>query len=100
MGAQETVTIWVCVDCLFVHANGESEGMDPDKKPLSRIGEGETVALGMSWEDHSDDCPNRKAGEHVEECECETQDFSHSMCQGCGETLAGSRHAMTVFLPV
>lgn len=84
---------------MFVHANGESEGMDPEKKPFRLIdfAGGETVALGMKWEDHAESCPNRKAGEHVEECECEKQDFSHSACQGCGEHLAGSRHAMTVF---
>lgn len=94
---QNTTTIWVCEDCLFVHANGESEGMDPNKVPFRLIEEGDTVALGMSWEDHSADCPNRAAGEHVEECECETDNFSRSSCDACGDPLAGSRHAMTIF---
>ena len=97
MGAQETTTIWVCQDCLFVHANGESEGMPEGKKPFSLIPEGDTVALGMLWEEHSEDCPNRAAGEHVDDCDCEKQDFSMSDCEACGDVLAGDRHAMTIF---
>lgn len=73
--------------------------MSPDKKPLSLIqfDKGETVALGMMWEDHADDCPNRAARFMVDECDCENLGFSHGACQGCGDPAAGDRHAMTIF---
>ena len=85
--------IWVCVDCMFVHANGETES-EPDREPLNLL-EGQEVTLGMLYSEHS--CGRETDPDMSEECECEQQDFSWSRCEGCGSTLGGSRHAMTVW---
>ena len=91
-------TIWVCQDCMLHQANGEC-GSCPgryghDKRPLSSIGDGFSVALGMLYEEHScgDGLPDPRI-----ECDCETDSFSMSQCQGCGSYLHGERHAMTLF---
>jgi hypothetical protein len=92
-------TIWVCHDCLHHHANGECGGchddlIGHDKEPLSAIEDGFHVAMGVSDEEHS--C-GRENGEDVLECDCETNSFSMSQCEGCGTYLYGERHAMTLF---
>lgn len=59
----------------------------------------------MGWEDHADDCLikldcNRGNVANVKggyECECDTNTFSKSQCDGCGSFLAGARHAMTLW---
>lgn len=108
-------TIWVCVDCIMHHANGEcgschrEEGHD--QEPLSSIGGGFHVAAGMGYEDHADDCLTHVIrdlqarfpdvdwpdvpGDY--ECDCETNTFSTSQCEGCGSYLHGERHGMTLF---
>lgn len=40
-------TISVCIDCMLTHANGEC-GECPDREPLSLIGEGYSVTMGLS----------------------------------------------------
>lgn len=93
----ESILISVCVDCLHAHANGEPVSETPDREPLSLIGPGESVALGMDWSEHTEDCPNRAAGQHIDDCECEQLGFSWSACHGCSSALGGDRYAMTVF---
>jgi hypothetical protein len=109
-------TIWVCQDCLMHHANGEcgscSDLYGPhDEEPLSAIEAPFTVAMGMGWADHGDDCLTHVIrdlearfpdvdwpdvpGDY--ECDCETNTFSTSQCEGCGSYLHGERHAMTLF---
>lgn len=147
-------TIWVCVCCMFRHANGECCADDQHGgdgvEPLSAIGEGFTVAMGMAYEDHDSTCERHPlecadctdpathamwwqnedgtregvpscgdpacvsvpcdavVGGVVEiptpfpvpddyECDCETNTFSKSQCEGCGSWLYGERHAMTLF---
>ncbi len=114
-------TIWVCVDCLMHHANGECGGCHNDghdEEPLSSIGEGFHVAVGMSREEHEcRECEGHYdtdealiaagIGEPMfcdgtcqpapEECDCETNTYSTSQCEGCGSWLHGERHAMTLF---
>lgn len=90
-------TLWACVDCLILEANGE---VSPDRptdqpEPLCLVDRPDRVTLGMTLEDHAEDCPNRQAGECVDECECEDRDFSWSPCDLCGSHLGGSRHAFT-----
>lgn len=89
-------TIWVCADCILVHANGEC---DPDRpeglpEPLSAIGEGFHIAMGLRSEDHDGECTpeDREAG-----CGCETREFSTSSCDGCGDSHYGTRHAMWLY---
>ena len=93
-------TIWVCQDCMLHHANGECGGCHEghDEEPLSAIEAPNTVAMGMAWDEHADDCPNR-VGDYLTdvECDCETNTYSTSQCEGCGSYLHGERHAMTLF---
>ena len=107
-------TIWVCVDCLMHHANGECGSCHGehghDQEPLS-IEPPYTVAMGMGWEDHDEDCLTHviksleKRFPDVDwpdvpadyECECETNTYSRSQCDGCGSYLHGERHALTLF---
>jgi hypothetical protein len=108
-------TIWVCECCLFMHANGECCSREDHGgdgiEPLSAIGEGFTVTLGLGWEDHSEDCLAHVVNDLKErfpdvewpdvpggyECECEIQTFSRSQCDGCGSYLHGARYAMTLW---
>lgn len=90
-------TVWVCVDCLMHHANGECgschDDHGHDENPLNRFAPGE-AAMGMESSFHS--C-GREEGEDVDECDCETNTHSTSQCEGCGSYLHGERHAMTLF---
>lgn len=97
-------TIWVCVCCMLSHANGECCADDAHGgdsiEPLSAIGEGFHVTMGMAYDEHADDCLKRTMGSNAPgdyECDCETNTFSTSQCKGCGSWLYGARHAMTLF---
>ena len=95
-------TIWVCQDCMLHHANGECGGCHEghDAEPLSAIEAPFTVAMGMAYEEHAEDCLFRTMGGDAPgdyECDCETNTFSTSQCEGCGSYLHGERHAMTLF---
>jgi hypothetical protein len=85
--------IWVCQDCMLHHANGECgschhpEGHD--KEPLSSIGDGFTITMGMLSEEHLDECTDATRGE----CDCDINTYSTSQCEGCGSWLHGERHA-------
>lgn len=88
-------TIWVCVDCMLHHANGECGNCHEghDEEPLNRIDGDFHVAMGMAWGEH--DCePDEQTGEC--ECDCEMNTYSTSQCEGCGSYLHGERHAMTL----
>lgn len=84
--------IWVCVDCMLVHANGEC-GESPDCEPWSDV-DPERFEVAMGGE-HEDGCTARADGE---DCECERQTFSRSQCEGCGSWLAGERYLFTLFV--
>lgn len=109
-------TIWVCVDCMLHHANGECGSCHSerghDREPLSAIGDGFTVAMGMASSEHDGTyCLRGKIAEckaeypDVEwpdvpdgfECDCEQDNFSRSQCAGCGSQLHGAREAMTLY---
>jgi hypothetical protein len=94
-------TIWVCLDCMLHHANGECGGCDEghDEEPLGLIEAPYHVAMGMAWGEHAEDCQNRIEGEWRGECDCECCTYSTSQCEGCGSYLHGERHAMTLFGP-
>lgn len=83
------VTIWACIDCTLMHANGECTET-PDREPLSLIPDGAVVTLGTL--EHEEWCDP-----DADECECERMDFSKMWCQACGSTLAGERHALTIW---
>jgi hypothetical protein len=91
-------TIWVCVDCILHHANGEcgschDDEHGHDEEPLSTIGDGFHVAMGMAREEHFETEPD-------DDCDCETNTYSTSQCEGCGSYLHGERHAMTLLKEV
>jgi hypothetical protein len=98
-------TIWVCVCCMLSHANGECCSLDEvghsdGCEPLSAIEAPFTVAMGMVFDEHSEDCKARTQGRWPDnhcDRECETNTFSTSQCEGCGSYLHGERHAMTLF---
>lgn len=102
MTEHNTLTIWVCYDCINLAANGsqpDPEWRDADQPaPLSGIPDDAEVTCGMTWADHADDCPNRLAESFDDECDCENDSFSSQPCDGCGTWLAGSHHAMTLWL--
>jgi len=96
---KNTCTIWVCQDCMLHHANGEcgschmdSEGTwdGHDREPWALEPDQSKVTMGMLWSEHP-------CGDDMDLCDCETINFSMSSCDGCGSTLAGERHAFTLW---
>lgn len=95
----KSVTIWVCQCCMLNHANGECGcgayyGEDPDHDPLGLV-DNNKITSGSVQEEHS--C-GRQDDTYFGECDCETNTFSTSQCEGCGSWLHGERHAMTLWL--
>lgn len=101
----ETYTLWVCGNCLMHLANGEcgdchrEEGHEGGE-PLSLVSN--HASPGTASEEHAEDCLTNvmaRIGERAEdggyECDCETNTFSTSTCQGCGSIYHGERHAIT-----
>lgn len=88
-------THWVCIDCLFLLANGETppemneEETEAWLKEIERRTEGCSVTLGLRFEEH--DCEEPGDGY----CECEQKEFSWSRCPHCGSPLGGAREATT-----
>lgn len=87
-------TIWVCQDCMFMHANGEEPLDRPATEPelWNRFPLAAEISMGLGREEH--DCDYATGGEYGE-CDCEHQSFSWQSCDGCGSTLGGDRHAFT-----
>lgn len=104
LAGREAVTIWVCVNCIMHHANGEcGDCHNPDGheggEPLNLL-DPKFSAMGMGWEDHNEECHVfTSRGEDRDECDCETNTYSTSTCEGCGSTYHGERHAMTEWIP-
>jgi hypothetical protein len=113
-GPESYGTIWVCQDCMLHHANGEcgscyDDDRGHDREPLSAIGDGFHVAMGMTLSEHAEGCLWRELATRSPrtgdpaldnyECDCETNSYSTSQCEGCGSYLHGERHAMTLFGP-
>lgn len=97
-------TIWVCQCCMLAHANGEccaNEQHGGDGfEPLRLVKAPFNLAMGMGHEEHADDCLRHTMhGQEPPdyECDCETDTYSTSQCEGCGSILHGERHAMTLF---
>lgn len=87
--------ISVCECCMFVHANGECCAEDHDREPLSLIGDGASVTMGLSADEHNENCTPKDR--EVEACECDQLGFSWSSCEGCGSSLGGDRYALTLW---
>lgn len=95
IAAGNYAVIWVCVDCLCLHCNGEYDHDRPatTPEPLSAIPATADLSAGMLTEHHTEHCTpaDREAG-----CTCETDPYSTSACDGCGDHHHGERHAMTL----
>lgn len=96
-----SITIWVCQCCMLNHANGECGcgayyGKDPDHDPLSLVNDSQ-ITMGMLSSEHPCTADYEPMQEREHECDCETNTFSTSSCQGCGSWLHGERHAMTLW---
>ena len=117
---QETTELSICVDCLYLLANGQPESVDPSWCPtdsdgrtgyhngvpcdgtcegavsahaeaVNRIWEGYELTLG-SVECEWCGSEAREADDQITDCE---PHFSMSQCDGCGSRLGGDRvHAV------
>ena len=86
--------IWVCVDCMLIHANGECDTDRPESEPepWSTVDQSRfDVAMGG---EHREVCD---AGDS-DDCDCATNTFSTAQCEGCGSYLHGERHLFTLFV--
>lgn len=97
--SSQSETIWVCQCCMLNHANGECGcgayyGEDPDHDPLSLV-DNSKITMGMAHEEHSEECEQL---DDLDDCDCETNTYSTSPCQGCGSWLHGKRYAMTLWI--
>lgn len=82
-------------ECGNCHLNYDGEGEDAhDREPLILV-DNTHVTMGLFAEQHS--CKSNDEPPHEWECYCETMTFSRSSCDGCGSTLDGERHAMTLW---
>lgn len=93
---RQHATIWVCVDCHMTDAQGEVSA-DAETEPWSHANGELEHTPGMIYDEHTCHDDGLTAPERNDDCECETTEFSWSMCEGCGSTLGGSRHAYTVW---
>jgi hypothetical protein len=108
--AEVIAILSVCENCMFTHANGEcgeihaydcpmAEAIPEDdrecncgaREPWSAIPDNWHPAMGV--EEHSEYCEFETDGE----CDCENLGFSHSACDGCGDTHYGDRYAFVAF---
>lgn len=89
--------ISVCIDCMFVHANGEYPG-DPADRPADAPeawalwGFGYHVTMGGT---HTENCDAQE--DNDVECDCENLGFSWQSCEGCGSNLGGDRYRFTTW---
>jgi len=97
MRRREHTAIWLCVDCMVLHANGElpTDPNPEEPEPLCLIGPGEQLTAGMLAEEH--ECGWTGWSAERPECDCERQEFGRHRCGGCGTDLAGERHAATLW---
>jgi hypothetical protein len=111
---REHATLWVCVDCYLTHHGVRDDSNDgtfpvhpdarfytsadtytiPDREPLSLVSDADELSAGMMWDEHECD---RDSWDDGNECECELMTFTWARCDGCGSTLGGERHALTVW---
>jgi hypothetical protein len=102
-----TMPVWACIDCYMLHCNGET---DPDMSEeeteeflarYARGTEGMEVTAGMLREYHEClDDDGQTANDQGNECYCEERTFSWQACGICDSNLGGSRHALTLWIPI
>ena len=98
LNTENAYTVWVCEDCNLTHHGYPLDelGREYDVTPLHLFNADALVTAGMLSRDH--DCENRWVGfRTMIGCGEELRDFDTRACDGCGSTLAGTRHALTVW---
>ena len=87
---------WVCTDCIIVLANGDApchlsdEELETYLAEIKHRTQGVHVVPGLGEDWHfSLGCRNDG------DCDCETDSFSMTPCDTCGESLAGRRHGVS-----
>jgi hypothetical protein len=99
----DAILIWVCMCCMLSHANGEccaDDGHGGDGiEPWSDVNAQFEITMGLFAEEHHEECQVRITGDWPVnyECECASNEFSTSKCDGCGSWLAGSRYAFALW---
>lgn len=102
MKDQPTDPQWVCEHCLFHLVNGDCTEVDTcspgsgDENDPMRLFDGMYATPGTLSEHH--EC-QEGPDERDDDCECETNPFSWSACDGCGSPLGGARYAVTGWIP-
>ena len=89
-------TLWICTDCLCLHANGEYDPERPAElpEPLSLIPASADLSAGLLAEHHAHDCEPQTRD--ADRCDCVTIPHATRACDGCGDHHHGRRHAMTL----
>jgi hypothetical protein len=97
MELDNATTIWVCMCCMLMHANGEccsDEWHDENNEPWCSIDQSKYhVTMGLVSTEHHEDSQSQG----WDECDCETDTYSTSQCDGCGSYLHGERHGFTLW---
>lgn len=89
----DIVTQWVCVDCFVLLVNGDVSPDCENADALLSKFEGYRAMPGMRSEEH---CCAEFPDPRPDECDCDTDPYSRSQCDGCGSYLHGERHAVTI----
>lgn len=92
------VELSICVDCLFVLANGaESEDQEKAAERMTEKWGDVNITLGMLTGD--DGCGHDHEATSEDHSEgCEQLGFSWRSCGGCGSSLGGDRFAATAWV--
>jgi len=95
MTISEYYDLTVCTDCLHVICNGvESDEHERAANGMAQLWKGYRLSPGKGY----DDCDHRWPSDAEKHSYwCEDFGFSNATCQGCGDPLAGDRHAATAW---
>ncbi len=93
-----TAELWVCDVCMFANCNGEDIRDDASSEPapwaLYPVGRFDPAARSQTH------APNFDANAAWDSDDYGITDFSSGTCDGCGQTLAGSRHRFATLTPL
>lgn len=94
MDRENITNLRICVDCLYVLANGvDSDEQAIAAENMAKLWKNTNITLGAL----TDECGHNDATSEEHAYNCEQLGFSWSPCDGCGSTLGGDRHAATAW---
>ncbi len=94
-GYEPVCTVWACIDCTLMHANGETGELPDGCVPLSEVRDDEQVTMGLTEEEHHEDCTEWDRSEG--NCDCDRISFTWQSCELCTCRLGGERQAFTLW---